>query len=358
MCLAVTAGAAPTPSPQGAARPEARLSVVRRGFPAVNSPCDRSNSGPLSYGWPVKPFRRQHPIRGYFGDPRTIGFEQLGTDGPRSPGSFTFHNGVDIYAPDGTAVYPVVSGLAHIKSGDEVSVTIGDGRTFQYFHIAPVVTPGESVSAYRTVLGYVRAPWQHVHLTEIDDFRAHNPLDPGHLEPYLDHTVPIIKQLSFTASDDRSLDPRHLHGSVSMVADASDTTALPVPGHWLGFPVTPAFVAFRLLSSRGVVIKSRVAADFRFREPLNRDFWSLYAEGTYQNFPDFVDRFYWHLPGRYLFNLTATPLDTRRLRNGSYQVTVVAADACGNKSTATERIIIDNTKIARTVSRQRRTKQT
>ena len=223
-----------------------------------------------------------------------------------------------------------------------MSVTTGDGRAFQYFHIVPVVAPGESVSAYRTVLGYVRAPWQHVHLTEIDDFRAHNPLDPGHLEPYHDHTVPTIEQLSFTASDDRSLDPRHLHGSVSIVADASDTTALPVPGHWLGFPVTPAFVAFRLLSSRGVVIKSRVAADFRFREPLNRDFWSLYAEGTYQNFPDFVDRFYWHLPGRYLFNLTATPLDTRRLRNGSYQVTVVAADTCGNKSTATERISIDN----------------
>jgi hypothetical protein len=340
--LAMSAEAAPRPQPAGTAPLRVHLEVVHRSFPAVSSPCGRPSSGPLSYGWPVKPFRRQHPIRGYFGDPRTIGFEQLGTDGPGSAGSFTFHNGVDIYARDGTAVYPVVSGLAHIKSGDEVSVTTGDGRAFQYFHIKPVVTPGQPVIAYRTVLGYVRRPWQHVHLTEIDDFRVHNPLDPGHLEPYRDHTVPTVEQLSFIAADDRVVDPRRLQGTVAIVADAADTPAMPVPGHWLGFPVAPAFVGWRLVSSRGVLVERQVAADFRFREPSDRDFWDVYAEGTYQNFPDFTKHFYWHVPGRYLFNLTPTPLDTRTLPNGRYRITVTAADTCGNRGTLTETIRIDN----------------
>jgi murein DD-endopeptidase MepM/ murein hydrolase activator NlpD len=46
-------------------------------------------------------------------------------------GSFTFHNGVDISAPTGTPVYPVVSGIAHVNSGDLVAVTTNDRRAFQ-----------------------------------------------------------------------------------------------------------------------------------------------------------------------------------------------------------------------------------
>ena len=311
--------------------------------------------GPLAYNWPVKPFRRQHPIRGYFGDPRTIGFEQLGADGPGSAGSFTFHNGIDIYAPRGTAVYPVVSGVAHILSGDAVSVTTGrHHRAFQYFHITPVVSPGEWVVADRTVLGYVKPVVEHVHLTEIDHFRAHNPLDPGRLEPYHDHTVPTIRRLSFTEADGWPLDPRSLHGSVSIVADAADIPAIPVPGHWLGFPVTPAFVSWRLVSSAGAVIERRVTADFRHREPRMRHFWRVYAAGTYQNYPDFANHFYWHLSGRYLFNLTGSPLNTRRLPNGPYRITVLAADTCGNESTLTEQITVDNSRTARLASRDRR----
>jgi hypothetical protein len=338
---------ASTPPARG--RAVAGLAVKRRVFPATaaESPCQRGSTGALVYHWPVKPFRRQHPIRGFFGDPRTIGKERLGTDGPGSVGSFTFHNGVDIYAPGGAAVYPVVSGLAHIKSGDEVSVTTGDGRAFQYFHITPAVTPGEPVVAYHTVLGHVKPIFQHVHLTEIDDFRPHNPLDPGHLEPYRDHTVPTIEQVTFASVNERRLDPRHLHGEVAIVAEVSDTTPLPVPGHWLGFPVTPAFVAWRLVSASGAVVDHGVAADFRHREPSMRDFWRVYAEGTYQNFPDFGHHFYWHVPGNYLFNLTAAPLDTRTLGRGTYRLTVVAADTCANRSTLTESIHIDNSQAAR-----------
>jgi hypothetical protein len=65
----------------------------------VGSPCAHPAWTRLSYGWPIKPFHRQHPIRGYFGDPRTLAWEgQPGLDSELTPGSFSFHNGVDIVA--------------------------------------------------------------------------------------------------------------------------------------------------------------------------------------------------------------------------------------------------------------------
>src|SRR5262245_35560893 len=51
-----------------------------------------------AYGWPVKPFDRQHPVRGVFGDPR------IGET------SHSFHFGVDVSAPDGTPVYATATG--------------------------------------------------------------------------------------------------------------------------------------------------------------------------------------------------------------------------------------------------------
>lgn len=61
---------------------------------------------PTEYPWPIAPFHEQHPIRGYFGDPRTV----FRDDTDPELGAFAFHNGVDIVAPEGTPVYPVVTG--------------------------------------------------------------------------------------------------------------------------------------------------------------------------------------------------------------------------------------------------------
>ena len=59
-----------------------------------------------AYGWPVRPFNAQHPVRANFGDPRTRFADPAGVDAlVRGEGSFSFHQGVDISAPDGTAVY-------------------------------------------------------------------------------------------------------------------------------------------------------------------------------------------------------------------------------------------------------------
>src|SRR5438093_5215198 len=106
-----------------------------------------------AYQWPVAPFHQQHPIRGYFGDPRTIYFDPL--DPTRFPenGDVSFHNGVDIVAEPGTAVYPVLSGVVRRADGTRVVVQAPDGRRFQYIHIHPSVRSGEPVRVGRTILG-------------------------------------------------------------------------------------------------------------------------------------------------------------------------------------------------------------
>src|SRR5438874_12915241 len=89
-----------------------------------------------SYSWPVKPFDQPHPVRGGFGDPRTV------FAGPPSQrtlfaggGSFSFHFGVDISAPDGTAVYPVESGTVTTASKEWIQVASSSSRSLQYWHI-------------------------------------------------------------------------------------------------------------------------------------------------------------------------------------------------------------------------------
>jgi hypothetical protein len=318
--------------------------IVRSSRPAVHSPCGRDSAAPTAYHYPIKPFLRQHPIRGNFGDPRTAATESpFGADTRRSAGSFTFHNGVDIFARTGTPVYPVVSGTARIGYADEVIVTTRHFRTFQYFHVRPLVRDGQRVIADRTVLGTVRPEWLHVHLTEIDGFRVHNPADPGHLEPYVDHTVPRVDSLRFTAEAGRDLEPQALYGRIEIAATAADYPPVPVPGEWFGFPVTPAVVDWMMRTANGrVVVPWTTVADFRHTEPPNRDFWRVYAAGTYQNFPIFGHHYFVGRDGRYVFNLTPSALDTRRLHDGEYVVRVQAADVCGNRGGLSERISIDN----------------
>lgn len=324
--------------------PEARAALNDIGVVRTSTrgtACARVAAGPLTYQWPIKPFRQQHPIRGYFGDPRTLGFEPLGSDRVGSRGSFRFHSGVDISAPPGTPVYPVVSGVAHVRSGDFVAVTTGDGRVFQYFHIRPAVGPGQPVIVGRTMLGRVKPVWKHLHLGEIDHYRVHNPLDPGHLEPYRDHTIPQIASLSFETPDGSHVARTDLFGSVRIVADAYDLPAMPVPGHWFGFPVVPALLTWKLALDGHPVLR-RTVVDFRHTRPEESDFWRVYAPGTYQNFPDFDHHFYWHHAGRYLFNLTPSLLNTHLLANGTYTISVTASDTCGNQATLDQTLIINN----------------
>jgi hypothetical protein len=328
-----------TPAPSGPAP-----KITRQFSPAHASRCDAPPASPLAYNYPVKPFTVQHPIRGYFGDPRTGPVTPHAVLAPGAPGAFNFHNGIDVVAATGTPVYPVVSGVAHIGYADEVIVRTADRRTFQYFHIYPSIQDGQRVTAYRTVLGRLQPSYMHVHLTEIDGYRVHNPLDPGHLGPYRDTTLPTVDAVQFTGSDGLPADPLRLKGAVDVAADAHDMPAMPIIGSWPGLGVTPALVIrWGLRTASGnVVIPEHTVADFRKNEPPNQDFWKVYAPGTHQNDYTAERTQPFRSPGRYLFRLTPASLETRILPNATYVLTVRVEDTCGNRSSLSEWVAVKN----------------
>lgn len=305
---------------------------------ALGMPAGSAARSPLAYHWPIKPFDRQHPIRGAFGDPRTLSPDQdFGVTGPGSSGKYSFHTGVDIVAKPGTPVYPVVSGRVRLARADEIIVDTGGGHSFQYWHLRGNVRLGQSVVVDRTVLGWIQHPADHVHLTENDGYGAQNPLAPGHLEPYRDNTKPRLIALDF--DDGRSpqlttggLLSRHDH----LVIAAVDEPAMRVPGRFADLPQTPALVEWRLLSGR-MWSAWHIAADFRRSEPSPLYFWTVFAPGTYQNVPVFNRELYQGIAGQYLFRIA---LDPSRLSPGRYELQARAADIRGNSSTTTWPLVV------------------
>lgn len=315
----ITAGAGPTGAQASSARPGTATI-----WAAVQQRCQAEAAEPLPpYPWPIAPVHRQHPVRGYFGDPRTV-FTGIGE------GAFSFHNGVDISAWPGNHVLPVVSGVVVKVLPDRVVVASSYDRRFQYIHIRPEVTVGERVIASRTVLGLVDPVYKHVHLSEIRGECVVNPLMPGHLTPFHDAKTPVVRAISFESATGRWLSPLGLRGEVRVIANAYDIPAIPSPFPWRSQPVSPALIRWRLVSMRGRILESQTAVDFRYSLPPRHDFCEVYAPGTRQNFAADDGTFHWGEPGIYLYDLTPNLLDTAALPVGRYRFIVSASNTVGN----------------------------
>jgi hypothetical protein len=317
------------------------------GIPIAHSSANgtHAQAAAYSFGYPVKPFHREHPVRGFLGDPRMIISGPPTRRALMTAGvSASFHQGVDIVAPDGTAVYPVESGQVVGVRGLEVSVGSDDGSRFEYWHIRPSVAVGARVEAYATVLGHIVRPCMHVHLTEYEQGRVVNPLAPGHLGPYTDTTRPRVAAIRFlSATDGSEVLPGFVRGRVQLVADAFDLPTKPVPGEWANLPTTPALLTWTIRRwPHKVVVPRRAAYDFRSGIPANGSFWNVYARGTYQNMAVFGKHYSYLQPGDFLFRLGPGPLDTRTLRDGVYELTVTATDVRGNAGSLTRRFTIHN----------------
>jgi murein DD-endopeptidase MepM/ murein hydrolase activator NlpD len=314
---------------------------------AATAPASQE-AGSSSYGWPVKPFDRQHPVRGSFGDPRSVFRGNPTVRGlMTSRCACSFHQGIDISAPDGTAVYPVRSGVVRIVTAEWIHVDSGDGTAFQYWHIGPRVQVGDHVQARETVLGHILRAAGHVHLTQLQDGRAVNPLAPGRIGPYADTTNPRVHEITFRARDTGpELLPEYLHGRVEMVASASDEHAIPVQGKWNGMPITPAKLTYRVEThpDRKVVIGETTAMDVSRTLPSTSDMWHTYARGSHMNQVKMGSHRYWYQPGVYLFKLTPALFDTRQLKDGVYRITVTAWDTARNHSSTSQVINVHNRK--------------
>jgi hypothetical protein len=304
-----------------------------------------------TYRWPVKPFDRPHQIRGAFGDPRT------NFHGPPTrdtllagSGSFSFHQGVDITAADGTAVYPVASGTVARVTNEWVGIDCGNGRAFEYWHINSKVRVGQQVFAGKTVLGRIKHGESHVHMTEREHGNVVNPVAPGRLGPYEDTTLPRVLGMTLRRSD-RAPDemPSFVRGSVYLVVEAVDTAesidtpGLRIPGIYRNWPVSPARLTWRIERWNGrVAVHERVARDVRESLPDDDRFWNTFARGTYQGQSVFGPHYSYLQPGHYVFKLTPRPFDTRELHDGVYDLVVTAEDIAGHRDTQTLRFTVPN----------------
>jgi murein DD-endopeptidase MepM/ murein hydrolase activator NlpD len=268
-----------------------------------------------AYGWPVKPFNRQHPVRANLNDPRN------GHGDAKS-----FHFGIDITDPVGAAVYAVEGGKVFLTRGRMAVAVVASTSTFGYWHVKPAVRNHQIVHLHQ-LLGHVidEGGGAHVHFAERSRGSGLylNPLRPGGIGPYVDRTPPRVATVEFLHAG-REVDSNALTGRVDIVAEISDTAPMLVPAPWSHMPVTPATVGWSLVHGGRSIRAERtiIKSDHMLPGSLYN---AIYAPGTTQNWVG--------APGHYRFYI-ALGLDASRLPDGVSRLRIDAGDTRGNRTVA------------------------
>ena len=266
-----------------------------------------------TYGWPVQPFDKQHPVRSFFDDPR-----QEGAD----PASF--HFGIDISAPDGTPVYAVADGVVRLQPDSVALVADVGERVFSYWHVTATVADLTRVTA-GTAIATIKPGFGHVHFAELHNGTYVNPLRPGGIAPYVDATSPTVVTL-FAATGTRKLDLGALGGTFDLLVDTYDTPPTPLPAPpWNLTRVAPALIRWRLVRDGATTAPWRTAVDFRSYLAPREKFADVYAPWTTLNGPN--------KPARLVYYLTRG-FDTSHLPDGRYRLQVAVFDSQGNSARA------------------------
>ena len=292
-----------------------------------------------AYGWPIKPFNRQHPVRGQINDPRMDGSTS------DTSTSLTFHSGVDIATPDGTAVYSVAPGRVHYLNRSESAIAVRRTNVaivFEYWHIVPVVGNRARVKRH-TLLGYVEQGRGHVHFAQKENNIYVNPLRRGGLTPYTDTKPPTINKVSYYDGDgaDHNLDNAVVSGKIRIVVNAYDTQEL--TSNWPKAVVTPAWIGWELIDASGRKIEHK-HRDFG-RKLYRVNAVDIFAPGTLKNGMkkgSFVvgNYNYWIGPER----------NTTRVQSGAYRLITTVTDVRGNKTKEVVNFTVANTAAGTTIS--------
>jgi hypothetical protein len=331
------------------------------------------------HGWPLWPQHEQHPVRSAFLDPRRPSDSRLGA----------YHFGIDISVDDARPAPWAPRGFSHqvyaIESGEAADV-LGAPRHgacssrrvsighFDYWHVSPVVKPGEHVEA-GAVIGWSCLGEWHVHLAEWADVGGQriwiNPLHVGgKIAPYTETAAPVVRLLRFFAAtppaskpqaglagfDGSTLvSPDRLHGRVELRAEIGD------PQSYWGFIarhprwetlVHPYRVVVTVRSQRThAVVLHRVA--FVSGQLPSAPYGVHYAPGTVQSLTipqcraapsgTSCSGTYWFRP---FSRFRRESWDTESVPNGVYDVTVSAWDITGNRGTRTARVVVANDGLA------------
>ena len=293
-----------------------------------------------AYPWPLKPFAGQHPVRGFLCDPRIAG------------GGRTFHFGIDIAAPAGTAVYAVAPGKVSYGSPGDVNANGGivvveaSNRNFGYWHVKPTVQPGSHVPLH-ALLGHVAAQpedWGHVHFAESTHDRNGitywNPLRPGAISPFHDYGPPVIDAII------ASLPPKLLQGLVDFSVKSTrqhtnrghpaKAARLARPArHPRPHPLAPHTERQDQSCHGGSSSTTAAHSDLTIRgtPPGDTNFAAIYAARHHTKQPQH--------PGQ-LPLLAHAPFNTNDYPDGDYRLEVEASDVRGNPRTATLDVTFDN----------------
>ena len=124
-------------------------------------------------------------MRGFFNDPRV------------QDASHAFHFGIDVSAPDGTAVYAVTPGKVFIEDkGHAVAVQAPNGRAFGYWHVKPAVAHHQQVGLHQ-LLGHIEARLGPRPFRREPQGPYLDPIRPGALQPFVDVGHPTIAKIMF-----------------------------------------------------------------------------------------------------------------------------------------------------------------
>ena len=228
------------------------------------------------------------------------------TDGLQGPGTFLFHNGIDIAAADGTPVYPRhLAGRSTTSTTRAISVQHEGHGVFQYFHHRrDRPAAGEQVIAGRTILGV-----RHARVRPCRIFRGSAGAVSGIPRARRHRALPRPDS-SAGEGDQRAPGGRCCRStrrpcaaSVSIVAAADDARRRWRSRSLRELSARPAFLTWSLAKVGGsTYVRDVPRPTSAPRCRLRRAFWNVYARGSYQNAPRFSNRQYF-MAGRFLYNL-------------------------------------------------------